>query len=84
MDGDVKAVQAISDYRIHVELANGRKGCFDMKPYLDFGVFQELKTLTYFGQVGIQYGAVTWPNEQDIAAETLGAGLVDDGSIEVR
>lgn len=72
---DVKLVKPLPDYRIYVEVEDGRKGIFDMKPYLDFGVFRELKNKHYFNQVGIQFGAVTWPNEQDIAPETLLAGL---------
>ena len=42
-----------------------------MKPYLERGVFRELKDERYFRRVGILYGAVTWPHEQDIAPETL-------------
>jgi hypothetical protein len=72
---DVKIVKPLPDYRIYVEVEDGRKGVFDMKPYLDFGVFRELKNEHYFNQVGIQFGAVSWPNEQDIAPETLLAGL---------
>lgn len=68
---DVINVKPRSDYLIEVELKNGQKGVFDLKPYLDFGVFQELKNIHYFNQVGISYGAVTWPHEQDIAPETL-------------
>jgi len=34
-------------------------------------VFRELKDLDYFRQVGIRYGAITWPNGQDIAPETV-------------
>jgi hypothetical protein len=72
---DVKTVKPLPDFRIYVEVEDGRKGIFDMKPYLDFGVFRELRNEHYFNQVGIQFGAVTWPNEQDIAPETLLAGL---------
>jgi hypothetical protein len=68
---DVIAVKALPNYCIEVELQSGRKGVFDMNPYLDFGVFGELKDIHYFNQVGIVYGAVTWPHEQDIAPETL-------------
>ncbi|MDO8990193.1 MAG: DUF2442 domain-containing protein [Sideroxyarcus sp.] len=71
----MKIVKPLSDYRIYVEVEDGRKGVFDMKPYLDFGVFRELRNEHYFNQVGIQFGAVTWPNEQDIAPETLLAGM---------
>ena len=68
---DAKAVKPLPNYRIYVELANGCKGIFDLKPYLDRGVFRELRNVYYFNQVGILFGAVTWPNDQDIAPETL-------------
>jgi hypothetical protein len=73
---DVAAVEPLSDYRIFVELTDGRKGVFDVKPYLDHGVYQELKDHSYFRQVHVLMGAVTWPNEQDIAPETLIAELI--------
>lgn len=68
---DVKTVKPLENYRIYVELENNQKGIFDLKPYLNRGVFQELKNINYFNQVDILFGAVTWPNEQDIAPETL-------------
>ena len=68
---DVKKVKPLSDYKIHVEMEDGKNGIFDMTPYLDHGVFKELKNINYFNQVYILFGAVTWPNEQDIAPETL-------------
>jgi hypothetical protein len=71
MSVDVKVVKPLSDYRIYVEIEDGRQGVFDMKPYLDRGAFRELKDEHYFNQVGILFGAVTWPHEQDIAPETL-------------
>lgn len=72
---DVKKVRPLDDYEIYVELEDGRKGFFDLKPYLDHGVFRELKDKAYFSKVGVVFGAVTWPHEQDIAPETLVAGL---------
>jgi Protein of unknown function (DUF2442) len=72
---DVKIVKPLSEYRLYVEIADGREGIFDMKPYLNRGVFQELRNVNYFSQVGIVLGAITWPNEQDIAPETLLAEL---------
>lgn len=68
---DIKTVKPLSDHRIYVETEDGRKGVFDLKPYLNHGVFRELRHVHYFNQVGILFGAVTWPNEQDIAPETL-------------
>ena len=75
MDWDAKSVTPLDDYRILVELADGRKGIFDLKPYLDRGVLRELRDVHYFNQVGVFFGSVTWPHEQDIAPETLVAEL---------
>jgi len=72
---DAITVKPLEDYRLYVEIKDGRKGVFDVKPYLDFGVFKELRDPHYFNRVGISYGAITWPNEQDIAPETLVAEL---------
>ena len=72
---DVKRVRSLDDYQIYVELEDGREGIFDMKPYLNHGVFKELQDISYFSQVDILFGAVTWPHEQDIAPETLVAEL---------
>lgn len=72
---DVITVKPLPDYRLYLEIQDGRKGFFDMKPYLGKGAFQELREVPYFNQVGIVLGAVTWPNEQDIAPETLLAEL---------
>ena len=76
MHWDVKAVKPLSDFRIYVEVADGRKGVFDLKPYLNHGVFRELRDVHYFNQVGILFGAVTWPHEQDIAPVTLLAEML--------
>ena len=71
MHWDVKTVKPLPAHRIYVELEDGRCGVFDLTPYLDHGVFRELKDVAYFYRVGIQNGAVSWPHEQDIAPETL-------------
>jgi hypothetical protein len=68
---DVITAKPLPNFRIYVEIEDGRKGVFDLSPYLDRGVFRELRDIHYFNRVGILFGAVTWPNEQDIAPETL-------------
>ena len=75
MRNDVKTVKPLPGHRIYVELEDGRRGVFDLTAYLDHGVFSELKDTAYFNRVGVLYGAVTWPHQQDIAPETLLAGL---------
>ena len=77
---DVKSVKPLPDYQLYVETDNRQKGIFDLKPYLDHGAFSELLDIHYFNQVGIVFGAVIWPHEQDIAPETL---LADTHPIEI-
>jgi hypothetical protein len=61
----------MTDHRIKVSLSNGKNGIFDVKPYLNRGVFEELKDYDYFRRVRIECGTITWPNEQDFSPETI-------------
>lgn len=54
-----------------VKLSNGKKGSFDVKPYLDKGIFTELKDKNYFSSVKIGFGGIIWPHEQDFSADTI-------------
>lgn len=75
MDWDVKSVSALPDYRLAVELGDGRTGMFDLRPYLDRPGMQRLKDPAYFASVGIRLGALMWPHDEDIAPDTLVAQL---------
>jgi Protein of unknown function (DUF2442) len=72
---DVNVVKPWPDYRLYAEVQDGRKGIFDVKPYLEKGDFRELKDVRYFNSVGIILGAITWPNEQGFAPGTLLADM---------
>jgi len=77
----VIAVKANADFSLDLKFSDGSVKRFDVKPYLDRGVFKELKSLPYFKQVRVAFGTVQWPNEQDIAPETLYIdGIVIDGA----
>lgn len=75
MNWDVKSVRARENFLLSVELCDGRVGQFDMKPYLDFGAFKQLREPGYFEQVSVEFGAVAWPHGQDIAPDTLIANM---------
>jgi hypothetical protein len=68
---DVVDFEILSDHKIKVALSDGRKGIFDVKPYLDRGIFKELKDYNYFKRARIEFGTITWPNEQDFSPETI-------------
>lgn len=78
MKWDVARVEPLDEYKLHVELVDGRQGTFDMTPYLDKGVFQELKDTAYFRQVHVFLGAVSWPHGQDIAPETIYSAITGE------
>ena len=59
------------DFSLLVDFTNGERRCFDIRPYLDIGVFQRLKNLQLFKQAKVSFGTVCWPGDLDIAPETL-------------
>ena len=67
----VKSVEPAENYKLRIVLSDNRKGLFDVTPYLDKGVFRELKDQEYFRRVRAAYGGVVWPHEQDFSAETI-------------
>lgn len=67
----VKNVIANNDFTLTIEFKNGEKRKFDMSLYLDFGVFNELKKISYFKQVKPFMGTISWPHGQDICPDTL-------------
>lgn len=67
----VVSAKANEDYTLDLEFNDGARKRFDVKPYLDKGIFTELKNLNYFKNIKIAFGTVQWKNEQDFAPETL-------------
>ncbi len=67
----VITAQANDDFTLDLEFDDGTNKQFDVKPYLDKGIFTELKNLSYFKNIKIAFGTVQWKNEQDFAPETL-------------
>ena len=47
----VISVDPLGNYKLKIELSNGRKGVFDVSPYVGKGVFGELKDEGYFRSV---------------------------------
>lgn len=44
---------------------------FDMSPYLNQGIFKDLKDENLFKAVKVSFDSIEWPNEADIDPETL-------------
>ena len=77
----VIAVEPAENYQLKVRLSDGRQGLFDVTPYLDTGVFCELRDLSYFRRVRAAFGGVVWPNEQDFSPETIECELRQEVSV---
>ena len=71
MNPRINNVEPIKDYKLILEFSNGERKVFDMKKYLDYGVFKELKDEYYFKQVKVGHGSIFWPHEQDLCPDTL-------------
>ncbi len=71
MCSDVTDFEILTDYKIKLTLSNGKTGIFCVKPYLDKGIFTELKDYNYFKRAKIQYGTISWSHGQDFSPETL-------------
>ena len=67
----IVAVKANEDFSLELTFNDNSVRRFDARPYLDFGVFRELKDIGYFKQVKIAYRTVQWSHEQDISPDTL-------------
>jgi len=71
MNPRVKTVVATDTHKLEITFSNGEVGVYDCAPLLDFGVFTELRDISYFRQARAAGGTVVWPHEQDICPDTL-------------
>ena len=71
MNPIVLSVEARDDFKLIITFENGEKKIFDVAPFLDKGVFTELKNINYFKQAKVSFGSVEWPHEQDFSKDTL-------------
>ena len=71
MNPRVKVVTPRDGYTLEITFSNGEIGIYDCKPLLAFGVFQELKDVSYFKKARAADGTVVWPHEQDICPDTV-------------
>jgi hypothetical protein len=71
MNPRVKAVKANPDYTLTLTFTNGEIKVFDVKPYLDKGIFRELKDRNEFNSVRPFLGSIQWRNGQDFCPDML-------------
>jgi hypothetical protein len=71
MNPRVKDVKADQEYTLLITFNNGEKKRFDVKPYLNIGVFNELKDPEVFYSVKPFLGSIEWSNGADLCPDTL-------------
>ena len=67
----IRDVKPLDDYLLLLTFENGEKRQFDMKPYLDLGLFQELRDLRLFKTVRTSFDTIEWENKADLDPELL-------------
>ena len=72
----VTSVKSEQDYFLILLFSNGETRRFDVKPYLDKGIFQELKDVSKFNSVRTDGLSVEWENEAALCPDTLYFGSV--------
>ena len=69
-------VEALDGYCLSMVFDDGVAGIVDLSDRLFGPVFEPLRDVAYFRQVGIdEFGAVCWPNGADLAPDALHARL---------
>jgi len=71
MNPHVRSVRALEDYALEVSFENGESRRFDVKPYLDRGIFVRLRDHEAFRAVRVVAGSVEWANGLDLSYDTL-------------
>jgi hypothetical protein len=74
----VTAVEALPGFRLRVAFADGLTGTVDMSGMVHSpkaGVFAALADPSLFAQVTLEYGAVAWPGELDLAPDAMHAEI---------
>ncbi len=71
MNPRVTNVKPAQDYTLHLWFENGEEGIYDMKPWLDKGIFRSLRDPEVFNSVHPFLGTIQWNNEADLCPDTV-------------
>ncbi len=67
----VTDVRPEPDYTLRLWFTNGEQGTLDMKPWLDRGVFRQLRDPAVFNSVRPFLGTIQWNNNADLCPDTV-------------
>lgn len=78
----VATVEALEGFRLKVRFLDGTEGLVDMSVRVrstDAGVFAALADPARFAEVFVDYGAVSWPGEIDLAPDAMYQAIRETG-----
>ncbi len=71
MNPYVKKVEPVENYCLKLWFENGEQKIFDLKPYLNQGIFKSLQNPDLFASAKVVSGSIEWPNNLDLSYDTL-------------
>ncbi len=71
MNPRVIKVEPLEEYKLKLHFTNNEIKIFDTNPYLNKGIFKELKDLNKFKKFKIEFDTLSWENGLDLAPEFL-------------
>ncbi|MFH0785089.1 MAG: DUF2442 domain-containing protein [Pseudomonadota bacterium] len=71
MNPRIKAVHPTDDFALHILFDNDEERIFDVKPYMEKGIFSQLKDPGIFKSVKPFLGSIQWINGLDFCPDTL-------------
>jgi hypothetical protein len=80
-------MEVLSNFRLHVRFNDGTAGTVELAGFLNSssaGIFAALRDEGLFRQARIELGAVTWPNDLDIAPDAMHREIKEHGTWLVR
>lgn len=67
----VKTVQSLPDFKLQLTFSNGEQRVLDVTPWLNTGVFRQLRDVTLFNTAHLSFDTVAWNNGADLCPEVL-------------
>ncbi len=67
----ITKAKPIENFKLELTFENGEVKLFDVKPFMDKGIFRELYDIELFETVRKSFDAIEWENEADIDPEVL-------------
>jgi Protein of unknown function (DUF2442) len=71
MNPRVVAVSPLPDHALLVSFGNGEQRRLDMRPYLNFPVFERLRDSAFFELARADHGTVAWPGGIDLDPDSV-------------